>query len=227
MISDGVRDIVGDGLATMQGLDDFDALMTAVITFTTGVSDDLQRKDGSAMAIECAAGCAFCCHNYEVHLSALELIWLARHLNDAVDPETRADIENRAIDMAHKKPDNNGGPMPLHPCPMLNPASGRCRVYDTRPLVCRGQNSVDVAACKSRQESGVDRAEGIRGSAVQRLVAHAALAGLRRALMERGADDMVLDLTRGVAFLAANQLDLSDVLLTPETLSPAKAQKVS
>ncbi len=49
---------------------------------------------------------------------------------DALGPEVRADVDRRIEAL---------GPTPTRPivCPLLDEATGRCRVYEARPLACR------------------------------------------------------------------------------------------
>lgn len=115
--------------------------------------------------------------------------------------------------------------MPLFPCPLLDPENGCCRVYDIRPLVCRGHNSINVKTCEARFASGQDGNDSILGSTTQRLTAQATLAGLRLAMINKGMPDLVVDLTTALALLIDNPDLLQDALVYPSKLQPARVKR--
>lgn len=74
--------------------------------------------------IECRPGCSECCHQ-SFQVSELEGALLRSGLAAAEAP-TRAAITARA--RAHE---------PGQACPVLDPETGKCALYDHRPRICR------------------------------------------------------------------------------------------
>lgn len=105
---------------------EYRALVTKVAAFTEATS--ARRKDD----ITCSAGCASCCHAW-LTVSHVE----ADELRDALvklSPTRRELVRNRGhAELARER----GGQQPAR-CAMLD-ESGRCDVYEGRPLVCRTQ----------------------------------------------------------------------------------------
>ena len=100
--------------------ENYRALLAKIDAFQAQAS---QRR---AADLACKAGCDGCC---QVHLevSAVEAESLAEALG-ALDAEAATAMEERALAADPATPR----------CPMLND-TGRCEVYEARPLVCRTQ----------------------------------------------------------------------------------------
>jgi Fe-S-cluster containining protein len=77
----------------------------------------------------CAAGCDHCCRSLPTLPAITRPEWdrLAAAIGD-LPPDERDDVARRIA-----------SPPPLPPitCPLLDVASGRCRVYAARPVACR------------------------------------------------------------------------------------------
>lgn len=78
-----------------------------------------------AVEVHCGPGCSDCCHQ-TFAVSELEGALLREGLV-TLPPAEQADIRTRA---AAWRPDRRD------PCPVLD-ATGRCRLYDHRPRICR------------------------------------------------------------------------------------------
>jgi Fe-S-cluster containining protein len=97
---------------------------------------------------ECRRGCAFCCYQYvEVH--PFDAIGVAQQLQRTLSPEQRAAVEDRLRDRVRRKrtmaeEDRQRANIP---CALLAD-DNTCSVYETRPLACRGYNSLSVQQCE-------------------------------------------------------------------------------
>jgi Fe-S-cluster containining protein len=113
----------------------------------------------SGQWLACKPGCSQCCHGVFA-INQLDAIRLRKGLAelDARDPERTARIRRRALDaIARLSEDYPGDPVTgvldeddtdeaakrwddfgnAEPCPVLDPASGTCELYEFRPVICR------------------------------------------------------------------------------------------
>jgi Fe-S-cluster containining protein len=105
------------------------------------------------------------------------------------------------------------------PCPLL--VDGRCAAYDVRPLVCRGYNSTNVAAC---QAASTDASATVPIFAVLKDVTDGTTVGVAQALEEEGLNAALVDLGTAlhIALHASGCDDLTDVLSGASALAPAE-----
>ena len=98
----------------------------------------------------CSPGCAYCCH-LSVFASVPEILFLAAALRATLSAEALAALTARVVAAASAFADasREDRGRAKRPCPLLDVASGRCGVYEARPLVCRAYNSCDVGVCKT------------------------------------------------------------------------------
>jgi Fe-S-cluster containining protein len=87
----------------------------------------------------CAPGCFFCCY-LPVDVLALEAFRIATHLRQTRSPGELAALVYRLG--AHGQTDFG-----TRPCVFL--ADGRCSIYEVRPMVCRGYNSLSKERCEA------------------------------------------------------------------------------
>ena len=113
----------------------------------------------SGQWLACKPGCSQCCHGVFA-INQLDAIRLRKGLADldAQDPERTGRIRRRALDaIARLSEDYPGDPVTgvldeddtdeaakrwddfgnAEPCPVLDPASGTCELYEFRPVICR------------------------------------------------------------------------------------------
>jgi Fe-S-cluster containining protein len=87
----------------------------------------------------CAPGCAFCCY-LPVDVLAPEAFLIAAHLQQTRSPDELAALAYRlGADGQHD--------FGVRPCVFLT--NGRCSIYDVRPMVCRGYNSLSKERCEA------------------------------------------------------------------------------
>jgi Fe-S-cluster containining protein len=118
---------------------------------------DAVQKSGKWLA--CKPGCSQCCHGVFA-INQLDAIRLRNGLEELEghDPERAARIRRRALDtVARLSEDYPGDPVSgvldeddtdeaaqrwddfgnAEPCPVLDPATGTCELYEFRPVMCR------------------------------------------------------------------------------------------
>jgi Fe-S-cluster containining protein len=115
------------------------------------VLDEVAAYEPEEMTTACSAGCAWCCYIGFASISVPEAVAIATYIRHEVDDETRTRVEAR-LDAAIEGAE---GLSPearwraREPCPFLDVDLGTCRVYEARPLRCRGWNSLDADACEA------------------------------------------------------------------------------
>ena len=87
----------------------------------------------------CAPGCFFCCY-LPVDVLAPEAFLIAAYLQQTRSPGELAALVYRLA--AHRQHDFG-----MRPCIFLD--EGRCSIYEVRPLVCRGYNSLSKERCEA------------------------------------------------------------------------------
>jgi Fe-S-cluster containining protein len=87
----------------------------------------------------CAPGCYFCCY-LPVDVLAPEAFRIAAHLQQTRSPAELGALVYRLG--AHGQHDFGA-----RPCVFL--ANGRCSIYEVRPMVCRGYNSLSKEQCEA------------------------------------------------------------------------------
>jgi Fe-S-cluster containining protein len=104
------------------------------------------KNNPSKFKIECAKGCAFCCH-VSVTATAPEIFLVANTIRD----QHKHDFEDvlarvRAADEKTRGMSSMERAKARIPCAMLK--ENRCSVYAARPGACRGFTSVSMGACE-------------------------------------------------------------------------------
>lgn len=100
----------------------------------------------SKVAISCKPGCTYCCH-YHVMVTGTEVFAIAEAV-EKLPVATRDLVKGRIRAVASQ---TKGMPRDTYvrtniECAMLQ--QGRCSVYASRPIACRGHHSADVSVCK-------------------------------------------------------------------------------
>jgi hypothetical protein len=181
-------------------------LARSVMASTSRIADALLSK-APAGSVACKAGCDHCCYQ-AVGVTAPEALAIFAHLTTTL---SASEFERMAarVEQAHQRTLGSSPAdrfSPEHPCIFLE--SGRCSIYEVRPLSCRGMNSLDAAECRTRLHDVAARsafvATGVGSSCYMEPIRafHAVSAGLQLALAElHGLDMRPLDLTRAMRLL--------------------------
>jgi Fe-S-cluster containining protein len=128
-----------------------DQLVEAVVADAYALLGNLIEASPARGEHACASGCSWCCHQ-RVRLSAPEAIALAEALRESYPSDwlqvIRQRLEHQAAQIA-----TIANPLDYHianiACAFVS-ADGNCAVYEWRPLVCRGFNSLSRSACQER-----------------------------------------------------------------------------
>jgi Fe-S-cluster containining protein len=122
----------------------------------SALADSFQK---SSKWLACRPGCSQCCHGVFA-INQLDAIRLRKGLAelDLQDPERAARLRQRAREtIARLSEDYPGDPVSgvldeddtdeaakrwddfanSEPCPVLDPATGKCELYESRPVICR------------------------------------------------------------------------------------------
>lgn len=165
----------------------------------------LARAPGGAVA--CRAGCDHCCYQ-AVGVTPPEALAIVDHLRSTLSDAALERVARRVSDGHERTRDLPSSERfsPDHPCPFLE--SGRCSIYEVRPLSCRGMNSLDAGECATRLRDPEARAaflasgKGGRSFMEPIRAFHAISAGLQLGLSELfGLDMRPLELTAAVHLL--------------------------
>jgi Fe-S-cluster containining protein len=139
---------------TLEGVHE---LIRRVMGATSRLVDGLlaQAPEG---AVACKAGCGHCCH-VAVSVTAPEALTIVEHLKR---PGSAAELQQLAGRVAAARErtgrlSSSERFSPDNPCVFLD--DGRCRIYEVRPLACRGMNSLDATECETRLRDPESRAE--------------------------------------------------------------------
>jgi len=183
-----------------------------VMAATSRLAEGLLAR-AEAGSVACAAGCDHCCHQ-AVGVTPPEAFAIVDHLKRSLSAFA---LESFAARIAERVERTHGLTAdqrfsPDLPCPFL--ASGQCTIYEVRPLVCRGMNSLDAGECEQRLRDPEARArfvaEGRGGHTYLEPVraAQAVSAGLQLGVSEVYALDMrPLELTAALHVLLGSAAD--------------------
>ena len=113
---------------------------TAVLELVRQVHDDMTAAIEvlpSKAQHACAPGCDFCCY-LPVDVLTPEAFRIAAYLERTRSPEELATLVYRLGTQGQHD-------FGVRPCAFL--ANGRCSIYEVRPMVCRGYNSLSKERC--------------------------------------------------------------------------------
>lgn len=191
-----------------------------MLTAFSGMCQGWLSRGGQG-EVACRSGCSHCCHQ-TVGITPLEGVAIVEHLRRTRPREELDVLQSKLVQRVAETANLSASEQysPEFPCVFL--ADGACSIYEARPLVCRGMNSLDAEACQKRMFDSAARerflAEGKDGLCYLEpiLGAKAVSAGLQFALT----DLFDLDMTPQDMHVLVNAM-LGDALAT----SPPRARK--
>jgi len=193
------------------------ALARSAMAATSRLSDGLLAR-APAGAVACRAGCDHCCYQ-SVGVTPPEVLAIFDHLSRTLSDDA---MERFAAHVAEARARTRGLSSgdrfsPAHPCVFLQVETGRCAIYDIRPLACRGMNALDAGACEKRLRDPETRAAFLAGgpagqSFMEPIRAfHAVSAGLQLGAAELyGLDMQPLDLVAALDLLFHGPAEIPD-----------------
>ena len=167
------------------------------------MADEAMGKlaEGGDRPIACRKGCFSCC-TQPVTALVPEIVEIAGRLKTTLDERETAQL--RARIEKYRRRVNSAEPgrsRPLALCP-LN-VDGECSVYDIRPLLCRGYNSYDAAACERAAEEGFEGPTAIPIDLSTYMIAAAANLSLRLSATYEGRELEPRDLVEALGEMLA------------------------
>lgn len=136
------RKLLGDGVSGPA----LDQLVATICTLAVGAVAAGNRVQPDKRALACQVGCTYCCYMYAT-ASVPEILVILGHIITNLTEQELGALKARvaATDKITHNLDGYGRLLAGVPCPLL--VDGKCSVYSVRPLVCRGYNSYNWAAC--------------------------------------------------------------------------------
>lgn len=139
-----IRDMV-----TLKGLN----ISTLTVLYRHFLSQ-LTQIDTSA--IQCSAGCHYCCY-LKVTASIPEILIIMDHLEHTDQLDLfRKEIKNSPHHFpASEIAEDRWWVETRIPCLFLNKDTRLCKIYEVRPFTCRGYHSLDKQACQKGYEEKI------------------------------------------------------------------------
>lgn len=151
--------------------------------------------------LACRSGCSHCCHA-PIGVAIPEAVLIASVLREESTDDELAALRERArgAEAARSGLVGKARERSRHPCPLLDEGDGSCSLYEFRPLICRGWNSLDAERCEAYFDdpSGTST---IPIDGIQREIPDAIAAGVRAGLAARGLEDAPVDLAVALRIL--------------------------
>lgn len=167
----------------------------------------------------CTRGCSWCCYGGRVDVTVPEVAAIVDRVRE-FSPDDRATVLARAREQAALVRTKGSRATWRHrmPCPLLDEAASECRVYDERPLSCRGWASTDAGACEESHRIGGDADPDVPHNGAQRLACFNVGEGAGAALKRRGFETAAFELS--TALEAALAADLVETWLRRKPSAP-------
>jgi Fe-S-cluster containining protein len=173
-------------------------------------------------ALDCKAGCSYCCRKPNVLASVPEIANIVGFVKENFSTGGRRDLKERAR-RYRKQMEGRRVEDPTNesvPCPLL--IDDRCSVYEVRPLICRGYNSTNVDACR---RAHCDATVLVPTFALLKDVTSGATVGATQQLHAAGINDAMVDLGTAVGLiLEADDQFVERLIEGRADLAPAENQ---
>lgn len=183
------------GSRTRAGLHDLLRELFVVQTINRWRADNALKQEEP---LDCGPGCAWCCYQ-SVAVSAPEVLVISDHLHATLPAHDLGELADRTREAASRLAGLNAHDRFLlkEPCVLL--VAGRCLVYDLRPLVCRGENSLRAATCQTAFEDAAPEGAATLSLESHRAVAAGVLWGMVDVMAEAGLEAGPFELTQALA----------------------------
>jgi Fe-S-cluster containining protein len=197
------------------------ALATRAMAAVSGLSNGF-LKHAPAGSVACKASCSHCCHQ-AVAATVPEVLAIFEHLKRTRSSDELELLATRALEYHDKARGLSTEERfsPEHPCVFLENSS--CSIYEVRPLVCRGLNSLDADECARQLREPEARAAFVRNLAGSRAYLgpigafRAVSAGLKFAVAKLyGLDARPVDLLAAIRLLLSGPESLVEAWLRGE-----------
>ena len=111
--------------------------------------DTMSEEEREFMRPKCSDGCSHCCYQW-VRSTATEVFAVSEYIRANWSPEQVGELLVRCQSYREEFQRHPAGSMFSLACPILD--GNLCPVYDVRPFICRGCNSMDVQKCAEGRE---------------------------------------------------------------------------
>ena len=204
---------------TLFAMDSIDELTGLAQDAVAAFDELLQRAliaQPLAHSLACRSGCAHCCYQPEITVTAIELFCVADFVTAQFTPE-----QITLLMVAPPSPvgpsTDAAAPWVLVACPLLR--EGACSVYEARPLVCRSINSYAVSDCERARRQNRQQ-QTIRTYGPQERAAYLTLDMLQQGIAASGRKAAMLNLAPALA-IALGDLDAKQRWLDGEQVFKA------
>lgn len=140
------REIVANALRDGYTPESMQTIYRDAVALADGILAAKRHVDGPPPPKACAAGCSYCC-SLQVEISVPEVLALVAYVEATFSPAEQEAFKQRLADTARLNKGLNSFQRLFArlPCPLL--IDGKCSVYESRPLVCRGYTSPSWLVC--------------------------------------------------------------------------------
>jgi len=176
----------------MTDTDELTALGEAAIEAFDGLLHQAKAEQPPAHPLACDKGCADCCHQPEVTVTAIEIFRIADYIRLHFTAEKIKSLAQ--IPASKLNPDRTF--WILTACPLL--IDGACSVYPVRGLVCRSANAYDASDCKRARQQNRHQAI-IENYGPQERAAFLTLEALQQGIAAAGREAELLNLGPAIA----------------------------
>lgn len=111
--------------------------------------DRMSIQDRQKSALACSAGCAYCCFQW-VRCTLPEVLAVAAFIREHWTEEQIAELLADCVIYRSSFKAMPEGKIFALGCPLLR--NNMCSVYEARPFICRGCNSMDAEKCRQGVE---------------------------------------------------------------------------
>ena len=180
------------------------------------ISQIAQR--GAGKDFDCKAGCAWCCHR-TVYATIPEALAIHDYVKERFSDDEKQALNTRVDQYVEASEDVKDRSKSRLACPFL--VNDLCSIYETRPLTCRGLNSINVETC-IEIERNPDTAKPRATVPAQDAIAETMIRGERTGLFFEVLDSHIVDLGLAMHVFRNNESPMEAYLSGHDELGAAK-----